>query len=251
MVELPQDLDEAIAQARVATKAAIEDGHRRLLVELVFPELKAQPITEKFLPAFEEWGTTLKVFFPDTGAAALARRDWGEVPFKIADLGSRNLPIETQLDPEDECFLIIEPSPVEVSKVEKLCQAAGDRPVVMLLPRLEDVSIVGIGYAARQLRERFLSTLESCYYIRPLQDASVFRCYPSPWQVWIDTEDGTNRVVSETTAKPMGEALEQILMRATGESTPGDDPLESSSGSPRKGKGLLSGLKGFLKALNQ
>ena len=251
MVELPKDLDEAIAQAQTATKAAIEDGYRRLLVELVFPELKAQPITEKFLPVFTELGMALKVFFPDTGAAALARRDWGEVPFKIADLGSRNLAVETLLEPDDECFLIVEPSPVEVSKVEQLCQHAGDRPVVMLLPRLEDVSIVGIGLAARQLRERFLSTLESCYYIQPLQDASVFRCYPSPWQVLLETEEDTYEVVSQTATKPVGEALERILMGASEESATGEENPDTSSGLPRKGKGFLSELKRFLKALNQ
>jgi len=42
---------------------------------------------------------------------------------------------------------------------------------------------VGIGYAARQLRERFLSILESCYYFRPLESAIVYRSYPSMWQV--------------------------------------------------------------------
>ncbi|MDY6939918.1 MAG: DUF1995 family protein [Cyanobacteriota bacterium] len=249
MVELPTDLDEAIAQARTATRSALDDGYRRLLVELVFPELKAQPIAEKFLPVFEELGATLKVFFPDTGAAALARRDWGEVPFKIADLGSRNLAIETLIEPEDECFLIVEPSPVEVLKVEQLCQHAGERPVVMLLPRLEDVSIVGIGYAARQLRERFLSTLESCYYIRPLQDASVFRCYPSPWQVVLETEDGTYQVVSETATKPIGEALERILMGASESANPED--TSATSGTSRPQKGFFSELKRFLKALNQ
>jgi len=90
MTELPKDLNDAIAQSRIATAAAISDGKTLLQVELVFPEiaLQAQSITEQFLPEFEEIYPGVKVFFPDTGAAALARRDWGETPFKVTDLGS-------------------------------------------------------------------------------------------------------------------------------------------------------------------
>ena len=78
MTELPKDLKDAIAQSRIATAAALSDGKTLLQVELVFPEiaLQAQSITEQFLPEFEEIYPGVKVFFPDTGAAALARRDW-------------------------------------------------------------------------------------------------------------------------------------------------------------------------------
>lgn len=92
-IELPDDLEDAIAQAKAATKAALEDGYRLIQVEIVYPELKAQPIAETFIPVLTEMGYTLKVMFPDTGAAALARRDWGDTPFKITDVGSRRLPV--------------------------------------------------------------------------------------------------------------------------------------------------------------
>ncbi len=94
MAELPQTLDEAIVQAREATQAALNDGYTRLQVELVFPEiaLQAQSIAWQFTPIFEQYGSGLKVLFPDAGAAALARRDWGETPFKVTDIGtSRSL----------------------------------------------------------------------------------------------------------------------------------------------------------------
>jgi len=35
--------------------------------------------------------------------------------------------------------------------------------------------------------DRFLNAIESCYHIRPLDGAALFRCYPSPWQVWLET----------------------------------------------------------------
>ena len=95
----------------------------------------------------------LKVFFPDTGAAALARRDWGETPFKVADLGSSRTAVEDKIAPEDEQFLLVNPAAVEVAQVEKLYIAAAGRPVILLNPRLEDVATIGIGYAGRQLRD--------------------------------------------------------------------------------------------------
>lgn len=244
MAELPKTLEEAIAQAREATQAAIAAGNTRVCVELVFPELKVMPVAEQFLPTFEQWESRLKVFFPDAGAAALARRDWGKVPFKIEDIGTGKTPLEPKITPEDEIFLFIEPSSVEVHLVEKLCQFAGSRPVILLNPRLEDAAVVGIGYAARQLRERFISTLESCYYIRPLQGAALFRCYPSPWQVWLETGDDY-KLLAEVPKKPVGEELDRIL-------APETQPTGTSGETPKLNKpGLFTGLQRFLRALNR
>ncbi|PPT08851.1 hypothetical protein CKA32_002417 [Geitlerinema sp. FC II] len=250
MTELPQDLETAIAQAQSATKAAIEDGYRLLQVEIVYPELKAQPIAEQFIPVLTELGYQLKVFFPDTGAAALARRDWGEVPFRIADLGSRRISVTSQMEDDDECYLLIEPSDVEIEKVEQLCNEAGDRPVVLLLPRLESVATVGIGYAARQLRERFLSKLTSCYYVRPLPGAAVYRCYPSLWQVWVEGEDGAYTILSEMSSKPAGEALERLLMGEEEESKD-EEKTESTSQVPRQRPGFLTEVQRFIRALTR
>lgn len=241
MPEIPKDLDEAIAQAQAATKAAMADGLRRLQVEIVIPELKAQPVAEKFIPTLvEEFGEHLKVYFPDAGAAALARRDWGETPYIVRGMSE----IKGQMQPDDEAFLFIEPSSVEVNELEKMCQEAGDRPVVLLLPRMENIAVIGIGVAGRNLRERFLNSLESCYYIRPLDGATLFRCYPSPWQVWLE-EGETFQLISETAERPMGDALEQILAQATG------SPDSQEPKPQPKRQDFLSTLKSFLRALKQ
>lgn len=248
MTELPQDLDQAIAQAQIATQNALQDGYSRLQVELVFPEieLQAQSITQKFVPAlFNNSELQLKVLFPDTGAAALARRDWGEVPFKIEDLGSSRSPISNKINAEDQQFLVVSPSAIEVGQVEQLCNLADGRPVILLNPRLEDVAIVGIGYTARQLRERFLSTLESCYYLRPLEGAALFRCYPSPWQVWRETDD-SYELITETDQKPIGEVLDRILLQGSATAEPSEvSPL------PLKKKSFMAELQGFWRALTR
>jgi hypothetical protein len=247
MPEVPNSLEEAIAQAKEATQLALEAGYGRIQIELVIPEiaLQAQSLALEFIPLFEAYLEGLKVIFPDTGAAALARRDWGETTFKVSDLGSRFTPIDSKVTSEDRAFLVVCPSAVEVNAVEKLCQLAGDRPVVLLIPQLEDVSIVGIGYAARQLRERFLSSLESCYYFRPLEGAVVLRSFPSLWQVWQLNEEGYE-LITEQPQKPMGEALETLLTQASQEVT------EESSDIPKlKKAGLLTNVQRFLRALSQ
>lgn len=242
MTQLPTDLDQAIAQAKQATQAALADGLRLLQVELLFPELKMMPVAQTFLAPFEASDEKLRVFFPDAGAAALARRDWGEKPYPIRGIRDLN----NEIQDEETLIFFVEPSSVEVQDVENLCNAASDRPVVLLNPRLEDVAIIGIGYAGRQLRERFLNRIESCYYLRPMEGAVVYRCYPSLWQVYLEGADGEYSLIAEEPKRPMGEELTRILMKATeGETSEGETPM------PRRKPGLLSNLQSFLRALSQ
>src|SRR5689334_4048223 len=113
MPELPNSLEDAIAQSREATKAALADGYNRIQVDLLFPELKFMPVAEQFLPLLTEYGSGLKVFFADAGAAALARRDWKDASFQILDIGTgRVASIQSKIQPEDEIFLFISPTAV-------------------------------------------------------------------------------------------------------------------------------------------
>jgi hypothetical protein len=240
MPELPNSLEEAIAQAAQATNAAIADGYSRLQVELIFPELKLMPLAEQFLAEFTQFGSQLKVFFPDAGAAALARRDWGEVPFTIADVGSGRVPPEVQIQPEDKAFLFIDPSAVEVNQVEKLCEIAAERPVVMLNPRLEDAATIGIGYAGRQLRSRFLNHIESCYHLRPLEeDVAVFRYYPSNWQVWREI-NAEYQLIAEFPKKPFADELDRLIYG-------GRTAIESIDAPAPKKPGIFARMQRFLR----
>ena len=237
MSDLPTSLEETIDQAIDSTKAAIADGITRLQVEMVIPELKQQPIAARFLTVFQDLGLQFKVFFPDAGAAALAKRDWNNPDFIIRGINE----LQATATPDDEAFLIVNPSAVEVQEVEKLCNEAQDRPVILLNPTLEDVSIVGIGYAARQIRERFLSTLTSCYYYRPLADAAVLRRHPQGWQVWQEMED-QYVLQAELPERPSSEDLDRILY--------GSDGAEESA-APKPKKSLLGEVQKFLRALSQ
>jgi hypothetical protein len=210
MVTLPDTLEAAIAQSVEATKAALAAGCTQLQVEILFPELKPMPVVEQYLKLFPELGTQFKVFFADAGAAALARRDWGETSYIIKGV---NEPLEP-VQPEDEAFVFVAPTSVEVRTVEKICELAGDRPCILINPKLQDVSTIGIGYAGRQLRERFLDLLETCYYLRPLEKGAVFRAYPQRWQVWWDEANVTFQMIAEEDSRPAGDRLDEILAKA-------------------------------------
>jgi hypothetical protein len=246
---IPTSLEDAIQQSKAATLTALESGCQRIQVDLVFPEiaLQAQAIARQYTELFAHYGSGLKVLFADTGAAALARRDWGETEFRVNDLGSRFTPVTTKISDTDEMYLVVCPSSVEVEAVEKLCNATEGKPVVILIPQLESVATVGIGYAARQLRDRFLSTLETAYYIRPFEGGVVFRQFPSLWQVWLaaetEAEEGYE-LIAEEPQRPAGEGLERILLRhAQGNAEPG-------TVQPKK-MGVLGSLQQLFRALSQ
>jgi hypothetical protein len=243
MSELPNTLEDAIAQSRTAVQAALADGCTRIQVEFLFPELKFMPVAEQFLPLFTEYDSRLKIFFADAGAAALARRNWTDAPFQILDIGTgRTASLQTKIQPEDEIFLFIAPTSVEVPQVEKLCQEIGDRPVVFLNPRLEDSGTVGIGYAARQTRLRFTNTIESCYYLRPIDEQSALsRCYPGQWEVWLET-DGEYQRIAELPTKPSGDDLDQILLKG--------QPQTTTDAAPARKPNVFKSLQRFLKALS-
>ncbi len=242
MSQLPTTLEDSIALAQTAALAAIADGYQRITVEIAIPELKSMTLARQFITAFIDRGNTLKVLFPDTGAAALARRDWTDVNFKIDDLGSSRSPITDKIQDEDRLFIAIEPSAIEVEQIEKLCNTSGDRPVILFLPKLEDAAIVGIGYAARQLRDRFLTTLHPAYYIKPLETAAIYRCYPGQWQVWLEENDDYT-LLAERERKPVGDELDEILLSAT--STPDRDAIAPKS------SGVFASLGRFLRTLSR
>jgi hypothetical protein len=236
-MSLPTTLEQAITQAQTATQAAIDAGCNRLQIELVFPELKSMPVAQQFLGAFEPLGSKLRVFFPDAGAAALARRDWGDKPYSIRGISD----LHAEIRPEEELIVFVEPSSVEVQEVEQLCQAAVNQTVVLLNPRMEDIATIGIGYVARQLRERFINTFESCYYVRPLEGAAIFRDYPNPWQIWRE-QGGNYQLIAETPNKPVGDVLDRLLSDSS-------DGASTVPALPRRG--FLASMQQLLRTLSQ
>ena len=208
MVPIPDSLSDAVSQAAGATKAALADGHMRLQIEILLPELKPLPIAQQFLlEELSELDIPFKVLFSDAGAAALARRDWGDIPHRLLGIEELWEPVEA----DDQAYLIVAPTPVEAEKVAKMGEQVGDRPFILLLPKLQDPLILGMGYSGRQFYNSFIETLDTCYYLRPLEQGAIWRSYPQPWQVWWETETDNYQLLASEETLPRGERLEQIL----------------------------------------
>jgi hypothetical protein len=242
MTGVPRSIEAAVEQAKTATRAAIQAGVPRIVVDLNIPELKALPIAQQFYPVLAELGLSFKLFFPDAGAAALARRDWDNPEFSIRGINET----KGRLEADDDACLVVEPSAVEVNDVEALCNDAAGKYVVLLNPKLEDIAIIGIGYAGRQLRDRFLSTLEYCYYLQPLEGATLLRMYPGPWQVWGETGDDDYELLGEFPTKPSSEAIANLFA----DDADADDDGKPPTSRPKK-SGLFAELGQFIRALTQ
>lgn len=213
-ITLPNNLEDTTEQAIAATYQAIADGATRILVDLRFPELKSMPIAYEFARSFNErYGNAWQAIFSDAGAAALAKREWADLDVSVRGVNEGRRAVRE----EDKAFLLVEPSSVEVDQVEKLVQLAGNRPFVMLNPRLEN-SEVGLGLSARRLRDRFLSTFETAYYIKPLELGALWRCYPQTWQVWVNTEEGM-QFLSEVEQRPSSDDIDRLFRQKTGQKT--------------------------------
>jgi hypothetical protein len=223
MIKLPDTLEDSTEQAIAATMNAINAGCMRVQIDMRFPELAQLPIALAFAQAFtEKYGQTWQALFADAGTAALAKRDWAESDI-LRNISMRGVNEgRAAARPESQAFLLISPTSVEVDGIEKLLPLIGDRPFVMLNPKLEN-SEVGLGLAARRMRDRFLSVFEISYYIQPVDGGAVWRCYPQLWQVWQEKNVGGNpdqspkmELIHEGTERPVGDDLNRIMGKATG-----------------------------------
>lgn len=231
----PDSLETSISQAVEATKVAIADHKTLLQIEIAIPELKPLPVAQQYLSQLPNLGENVKVFFSDTGAAALARHQWKDISYELRGIEELIDPVQ----PENDAFVFIAPTPVEVGKVEQICSQAGDRVCILLNPKLEDVSIVGIGMAGRTLRERFLNNIESCYSFLPLERGAVIRSYPSEWQIWwAEGEEDEHQILATEESRPSGERIGQLL-------------ASSTTTEDNRKPGLLDNMQQFWKALTQ
>ncbi len=218
-VSLPDSLEQAIEQAINAITAGLESGISCLSVDLRFQELKTLAVAEYFAQYFtKRYGANWSAIFADAGSAALAQRDWVDVTMNARRINEGRAAIR----PEDQAVLLISPTSMEVEQVEKLLELAGDRPVVLLNPRLENAE-VGVGLAARRMRERFVNRFEVGYYLQPLPLGAVWRCYPQGWQVWQQLADSDGNVsmqcIATTDQRPSGDDVDRLFRRNSGQGT--------------------------------
>jgi len=144
-------------------------------------------------------GPIVRIYFPDEGNAALARRDWNsaggiDMPSCVrfaACGGVRSVYDDLS---KDTLVFFFCPKASESDMVEQILQKtelahAESNSTIPLLsvfvnPQLVDMGVTGFGMAGRMLRERLLDGLEGCYYLRTLQWGALTRSYPNAYSLW-------------------------------------------------------------------
>ena len=140
----------------------------------------------------------IRIYFPDEGSAALARRDWTSsiVPcLDYIEFRSCN-GIQSSRAVEVVAQIFVCPRASDSDAVERILatsemdamSATSDRQSslssIFINPLLVDMGVTGFGYAGRRLRERLLDTLVGVYYLRTLPNGALTRQYPSSYTIW-------------------------------------------------------------------
>jgi hypothetical protein len=117
-------------------------------------------------------GPIARVYFPDEGNAALARRDWpSQVPpcVQFASCnGVQRHNVETDAVVFFYCPKASDSEGVEAILARHEAESTNLRLTVFVNPNLVDMGVTGFGLAGRMLRERLIDPLQSTYYLRTL-----------------------------------------------------------------------------------
>lgn len=149
-------------------------------------------------PSSSWTGPKVRIYFPDEGSAALARRDWStsqKVP-PCVEFGSVSgqQPSST-ITAKDVIIIFVCPRASESDDVERILYSTestrGSELLmsIMINPLLVDMGVTGFGMAGRRLRERLIDGLVPAYYLRTLSWGAITRVWPQLFTVWKEDEN--------------------------------------------------------------
>ena len=198
-------------------------------------------------PNFEWKGQTLRIYFPDEGSAALARRDWStQVPpcVQFSSCGG----VQVADVSKDVIIIFFCPRASAAEYVEeilyKLEDVRGDelQMSIMVNPLLVDMGVTGFGMAGRRLRERLIDGLIPAYYLRTLPWGALTRVWPQLFTVWQEDEnvDGGYRMIKAMDRLPSNPEVEDIY-----------DIENGDMNAPKEGPGFLNALGDFVNGMTR
>lgn len=201
-----------------------------------------------FDPTTDSWeGAKLRIYFPDEGSAALARRDWkSEVPSCVEFSACGGVQVADTS--KDAVILFFCPRASEAEFVEEILyemeEKRGDELMltVMVNPLLVDMGVTGFGMAGRRLRERLIDGLVPAYYLRTLQWGALTRVWPQLFTVWQeDANESTGyRMIKAMDNLPSNPEVEDIY-----------DIENGDMNAPSEGFGLLNALGDFVNGMTR
>lgn len=227
-----------------ATKLAIEDKKTRLQIDINIPELNPEmdvyrigtlmELVRELSLSFADDGKRVKVCVQGSmgqGAFAgiplqlagtrkiLEFMDWGDYGAKGAfiNIGAVGA---SEVDKEDDMFVLIAPQNAVgnciIDDMRAMTDAAGDRPVILVNPRLKDMpgSSGVMQTMGRDIRLKYAASFETCYSFRLLYYAGSFypimgalrMSYPNKYEIYrrVDELNGKENymLIAEFTNKP-------------------------------------------------
>ena len=195
-----------------------------------------------------QWkGPICRVYFPDEGNAALARRDWmnpdaPRVPpcVQFSSCGG----VQVDGVQNDRLVFFFCPKASEADDVEKILQRSEEKAsdlqmVCFVNPNLVDMGVTGFGMAGRMLRERLIDTLQYTYYLRTLQWGALTRLWPYAYSVWQEDADaeGGYRLIKMLDFLPSNPEVEDIY------------DIENGDKQERQSGGLLDQFGDFVQGM--
>jgi len=200
-------------------------------------------------PENPSWdGPKARVYFPDEGSAALARRDWkGQdslVPacVEFSACGGRQVADISK----DVIVFFFCPRASEAENVERILLKVETELVdtlqltVFVNPILVDMGVTGFGMAGRLLRERLIEPLTQTYYLRTLPWGALTRTWPRAFSVWQEDEtaEGGYKLISTSDRLPSNPEVEDIY-----------DIENGDKSAAREGFGMLNALGDFVNGM--
>lgn len=219
----------------VATRHAVEDKKTRLQIDINIPELNPEmdvyrigtlmELVRELSLSFADDGKRVKVCVQGSmgqGAFAgiplqlagtrkiLEIMDWGEYGAKgtFINFGAVGA---SEVDKEDDMFILIAPQNAVgnciIDDMKAMTDAAGDRPVILVNPRLKDMpgSSGVMQTMGRDMRLKYAASFETCYSFRLLFYAGSFypimgalrMAYPNKYEIYrrVDEPNGQERYV--------------------------------------------------------
>jgi len=238
----PKSFRMCVEQAYLSAKQAIEDGHK--LIEIEFPPLPQSAMdneaigADTILKAQIQHSTDFAKLFKNKKTAIVFAdivernrfiddetssnpQSWrGNIRFTALKGGFKGSLIErvwinkdfvSEVQEDDDMFIIIGASAQELPDVRELCKAAGDRPVILFNLKLQVLrGDFGLPFfPSKSLHNDWLCEALPAYFMLPKSytktiagppflinySGALFRTYPGKWQMLLEVpdEDGGGR----------------------------------------------------------
>ena len=198
---LPKDLNQALNDMEDAVKSKFNSNQTRFTIQFIFEGLKFNNIGKKLYDILSNQGKAY-ITFSDTGAAALAKRDYSNLKDNIYTF--KSFTDSKNISDSDSFLISIQPQPYDFDSFEPMTELFKGKHI-SINPKFEDKNI-GIGSVIRERRKTFVKTWNNIYYLQPLNKGALMHVAPKNWELFKEKND-KYYFVKEFQQKPDNETL--------------------------------------------